>query len=85
MKDKEVIFTGDAVCKYAKKIEEADNANWYIAPINLSCQTASALAAIALARAKNNDFDSLESLLPIYIRPSQAEREYMELHGVDHI
>ena len=85
MKDKEVIFTGDAVIKYADTITGASNSNWHIAPCNLSHQSASALASVALKRAKNNDFDSVDSLSPVYIRPSQAEREYMEVHGVDHI
>ncbi|MBR3934625.1 MAG: tRNA (adenosine(37)-N6)-threonylcarbamoyltransferase complex dimerization subunit type 1 TsaB [Clostridia bacterium] len=85
MSDKKVIFAGDGVIKYREKIQEANNPNWYIAPCNLSHQSASSLASIALFKGKNNEFDSFDSVLPIYIRPSQAEREYMDMHGVDHI
>ncbi len=81
MAEKEVIFAGDAVGKYAQRIMSFNNPNWHIAPIHLSMQKASSLCHIALQRALNDDFDTLDTLLPIYIRPSQAEREYMETHG----
>ena len=85
MADKEVIFAGDGITKYSEKIKKANNPNWFIAPCNLSHQKASALASIAAFKAKNNEFDEFDSVLPIYIRPSQAEREYMDMHGVDHV
>lgn len=79
MENKEVIFCGDAVNKYKEKI--SCNPKWYIAPMHLSMQGASALISAALKRYEKNDFDEINVLSPIYIRPSQAEREYMEQHG----
>ncbi len=80
--DKEVVFTGDAVLKYRQVIEDLDNPKWHIAPMNLSMQRASSLAFVAMERAKKNEFDNLYELLPIYIRLSQAEREYNIAHGI---
>lgn len=85
MSGKEVIFAGDAVVKYADRIMSFGNPSWHIAPINLAMQSASSLCHIALQRALSGDFDTPDTLLPIYIRPSQAEREYMEAHGVSKI
>lgn len=81
MSDKEVVFSGDAVSKYKEKILSSGNPKWHIAPIHLSMQGASALISAALKRCEKNDFDNINELSPIYIRPSQAEREYIELHG----
>jgi len=85
MADKEVIFAGDGILKYSEKIKACNNKNWYISPCNLSHQNASSLASVALERFLNGDVDDIENVLPIYIRPSQAEREYMETHGVDKV
>ncbi len=79
---REVIFCGDGVLKYKDRIESFSMNNWHLAPINLSMQKASSIISIALKRAKNNDFDNLYELSPIYLRLSQAEREYNETHGI---
>ncbi len=81
MQDRETIFAGDAVMKYRDRILSYNNPKWHIAPVQLSMQRASALAGVALDRVNNDDYDDIDSLSPIYIRPSQAEREYMETHG----
>ena len=81
MADKEVIFAGDAVGKYKEKILGASNPNWKIAPLHLSTQSASSLIYAAQKRIQNEAYDNADNLLPIYIRPSQAEREYIEKHG----
>ncbi len=85
MKGKKVIFAGDGIMKYREKILSFISEDWQIAPMHLTLQRASSLAAIASERAADNDFDNSDELLPIYIRPSQAEREYMEANGVDKI
>lgn len=85
MSGKEVIFAGDAVVKFADRIMSFNNSSWHIAPINLSMQRASSLCHIALQRALMGEFDTPDTMRPIYIRPSQAEREYMEAHGVSEI
>jgi len=85
MKGKKVIFAGDGIIKYREKILSFPQENWQTAPMHLALQSASSLAAIAMERANKNMFDNPDELLPIYIRPSQAEREYMEANGVDSI
>ncbi len=85
MADKDAIFVGDAVIKYAGKIQSYNNPLWHLAPIHLSMQKASSLAFLTLKKVLADDFDNPDAVLPIYIRPSQAEREYMEAHGVSKI
>ena len=82
MRDKKVIFAGDGLIRYREKIEKYNNGNWRIAPVNVSMQKASGVAAVALERALKNDFDELDDVLPVYIRLSQAEREYNDAHGI---
>jgi len=77
LKDKKVVFAGDGVLIHKEKILK--NENWCIAPEHLILPKASSLAYAALKRARNNDFDDLYSLDPIYLRKSQAEREREEL------
>jgi len=83
LNDKEVIFAGDGLIRYREKIESYNNKNWHIAPVNIAMQKASGVAAVALQRALNNDFDELENVLPVYLRLSQAEREYNLAHGIN--
>lgn len=82
MHGKEVIFAGDGVLKYKSKIESFENEKWYVAPVNLSMQRASSTALCALEKAKKGCFDDIYELSPIYLRLSQAEREYNLAHGI---
>lgn len=72
---KNVVFCGDGVINYAEKINSAANDKWSIAPQNLSMQKASSLCQLAYGRALRGDYDNLYTLLPLYLRRSQAERE----------
>ena len=72
---KNVIFCGDGVLNYADKITSKNRANWSIAPQNLSMQKASSLCQVAYAKAMDGVYDDLYTLLPLYLRRSQAERE----------
>lgn len=83
MAHKEVIFAGDGIIKYRDTIESFNKSNWYIAPGNLMMQRASSVASVAFERAKENKFDNLYELSPIYLRLSQAEREYNIAHGIN--
>lgn len=73
--DKDVVFCGDGVLNYSEKITSKSNCKWSIAPQNLSMQKASSLCLAAYERAIAGDFDNLYTLLPLYLRRSQAERE----------
>ncbi len=73
---KNTIFLGDGILAYKDKITAYEE--FSLAPSNFSMQKASSGAFSALKRAKNNDFDNLYSLTPVYLRKSQAERELEE-------
>lgn len=75
LKNSKVIFLGDGIIKHREKILDAMEENAIFPHENSSMQKASSIAYLANIRAQNKDFDNIFSLEPIYIRPSQAERE----------
>ena len=75
LKDSKVIFLGDGIIKHREKIVDIFGENAIFPHDSLSIQKASYIAYLASTRAENQDFDNIFSLEPIYIRPSQAERE----------
>lgn len=76
LKDEKVIFCGDGVLAYNDLILK--NSNFIIANQNILMQKASSVCLSAYKRAVNNDFDNVYSLVPLYLRKSQAERELDE-------
>ena len=68
-----VCFCGDGVLTYGDKLAQCTD--FTVATQNISMQNASSLCIAAYKRAINNDFDDVYSLLPVYLRKSQAERE----------
>ena len=74
--DKKVVFVGDGVLLHRELIIEKLGDKAELAPPTKIMAKASSIAYIALRRAKNNDFDDIYNLEPIYLRQSQAEREY---------
>lgn len=68
-----VCFCGDGVLTYGDKLAQCTD--FTVATQNISMQKASSLCIAAYKRAINNDFDDVYSLLPVYLRKSQAERE----------
>ena len=74
--DEKVLFLGDGAIAYRDRIES--NEKFAIAPSHLLMQKASSVCYGAYKRAKNDDFDQLFSLVPLYLRKSQAERELEE-------
>ena len=75
VKGNKTLFLGDGVIKHSEKIVSFMGEDAIFAPAHLNFQRASSVAHIALLRAEKNDFDNIYSLEPIYVRPSQAERE----------
>ncbi len=75
---KKVVFVGDGVKSYQDKIYSYGDEKWKIAPVHLQMQKASSICYAAFDRAIKNDFDNLFSLVPLYLRKSQAERELEE-------
>ncbi|WP_125154052.1 tRNA (adenosine(37)-N6)-threonylcarbamoyltransferase complex dimerization subunit type 1 TsaB [Clostridium rectalis] len=80
-KNAPVCFIGDALFKFKDILKESiPNANF--APTHLNLVKASALGEIGLNLLRNGIQDDIFSFSPIYIRKSQAEREYEKKHGV---
>ncbi len=77
---KKVLFVGDGVPVYAQHITAVMGKNGVLAPQYRRHQRADALAQIAYERAIQGDFDAPAALSALYIRPSQAEREYAQKH-----
>lgn len=73
--DRKVVFCGDGAVAYRDIIEEKNPGNWQIAPVSVCMQKASSLCQAAYDRAVREDYDNLYSLVPLYLRQSQAERE----------
>ena len=76
--DEDVIFLGDGVFAYKDLIAERLGDKCSFAPVNLNMQRASAVAVLAAGYAKNGKISKYKELEPIYLRKSQAEREYDE-------
>lgn len=70
-------FIGDGTYKFKETLAENLN-NAYFAPTHLNLVKASSLGEIGLRRLKNGEKEDVFTSAPIYLRPSQAEREYEE-------
>ena len=73
---KNTVFCGDGIVPYRENILSKSTNT--VAPSHLAMQSASSVAFCALKRANLNDYDNFYSLLPVYLRKSQAERELEE-------
>lgn len=81
-KNMPVCFIGDAVPKFKEKLSTSIASSSY-APVHLNLVKASSLGELGLTLLKENKQDDLYSFSPVYIRKSQAEREYEnKLNGV---
>jgi len=70
-------FMGDGTYKFKETLAENLN-NAYFTPTHLNVVKASSLGEIGLRRLKNGEKEDVFTSAPIYLRPSQAEREYEE-------
>jgi tRNA threonylcarbamoyladenosine biosynthesis protein TsaB len=69
----ETIFLGDGVEVYGELIKERLGAKALFAPPHLRFLRGSTVAEIGLQRFKRGEQDDISSLVPIYVRPSDAE------------
>lgn len=77
----QVTFVGDALYKFRNKLEESFDAV-YFAPAHLNLARASSLGELGLIRLLEGQEDDLLTYSPIYLRKSQAEREYENKTGM---
>lgn len=75
LKDKKAMFLGDGAERFCSAIKEASE-SFDVAPQNLSIMRGSSICALGAIMAKNNEFTDYNQLVPVYLRQSQAEREY---------
>ena len=76
--DDNIIFVGDGVDTYKDLLLEklnSDSRNILFAPAHLNCQYALSVARAASDMALRNEFSDYNSLSPLYLKKSQAERE----------
>jgi tRNA threonylcarbamoyladenosine biosynthesis protein TsaB len=73
--DGSIIYTGDGAIKHAEELKNSAEGA-VIAPPQLSEIRASAAAALALEKAADGKATDLNEIQPLYLRKSQAEREY---------
>lgn len=77
-RDEKVIFMGDGIDVYKKEIMKGLGDKTYFAPPSLRLQRASTVALLAIEKVRQGDIISHMDYAPVYLRPSQAEREYKE-------
>lgn len=75
---REVIFLGDGCPVYLEKLEELMKVPFTFAAAHQNRQRAGALAALAMAYAREGKMESASEHGPDYLRMSQAERERAE-------
>lgn len=73
--DQKVHFIGDGTYKYREKLEKG-LVNADFAPIHMNLVKASTIAELGMAILKDGYKEDIYSFAPIYLRKSQAEREY---------
>jgi tRNA threonylcarbamoyl adenosine modification protein YeaZ len=79
--DEKVIFCGDALHIHAERIRKKLGDKAFFAPSNSSMPRASSIAELAAYRLSRGEKDDIHTFSPIYLRKSQAEREYDKKHG----
>ena len=77
-KNEKIMFVGDGAVSFKQQFKDALQEKALFAPIHLNNQLSSSVAKAALVRALENDFDNADTLNPMYLRKSQAERTFEE-------
>lgn len=75
---KQVIFTGDGVPVYAKRLQDEMKIPFSFASKSAMLQRASSVAELAMLYVKQGKTVTAEEHAPVYLRMSQAERERAE-------
>ena len=74
----DVIFVGDGVPVYREQIKDRLGEKAIFVPAGSNLQRGASVAALGLKNA--SDAVDCGQICPVYIRKSQAEREYEEKH-----
>lgn len=80
-KNEPIIFLGDGLVKHKDYLLENLN-NLSFAPLNSNYPKASSLGELALQLFNSGETQELNKIAPVYLRKSQAEREYEARMGI---
>ncbi len=69
-----ILFIGDGAISFKEKFIEEFNNSAYFMPLHLNEQTALSVAKAALDKAQKNEYDTVDTINPLYLKKSQAER-----------
>lgn len=75
VKNEKVIFVGDGAVAFKEKFKEALGEKAFFAPLHLNESLATSIAKAALDKATFEEFDTCDTVMPLYLKKSQAERE----------
>jgi tRNA threonylcarbamoyladenosine biosynthesis protein TsaB len=75
-KKEDVIFVGDGVYSHKDLLKTELQESCYIAPVDILMQRASTCARLALMKAAKGEIETQDTMLPFYLRESQAEQMY---------
>lgn len=78
IKGQHVIFTGDGAIAYRDIIEEKMGKDAIFSPVSLNSTRGANVCQVALKKLDKGISDDPYTLNPVYLRVSQAEREYAE-------
>lgn len=76
-----VIFVGDGAIKHKDYLKE-NLPNYSFAPNHSNFPKASSVGELGIKKIKEGIIESIDSINPIYLRKSQAEREYEKRMGI---
>lgn len=75
-RNEKVMFCGDGVLIHKERISTNLKEKACFAPVSTNMPRAASVAELAMKRIKDGEEDDIHTYAPIYIRKSQAEREY---------
>jgi tRNA threonylcarbamoyladenosine biosynthesis protein TsaB len=81
-KENDILFVGDGAVSYKDKLVEEFGERALFTPIHLNNQLSISIAKAALDKAKLGEYDDYNTLSPLYLKKSQAER-MLDLNATD--
>ncbi|HJX11323.1 MAG TPA: tRNA (adenosine(37)-N6)-threonylcarbamoyltransferase complex dimerization subunit type 1 TsaB [Candidatus Binatia bacterium] len=73
------IFIGDAIDRYGKRLLDSLGSDVRLCTGNFVSSCAAAVARLGMERFRNSESDELGNLVPVYLRPSEAEAKRSNL------
>ena len=69
-----ILFVGDGAVSYKDRFINEFGENAYFAPYHLNYQSAISIAKASIDKANNGEYDDYNTIHPLYLKKSQAER-----------